>query len=266
MSVDAGLKPILDALHSALRGRQAALPPGVPDLRAGAARLAEGIPALTGEPLIGWADLIRNGKTVAYALARTEVTSAAILVMESLEREGDRLDWEAISDAVQAGAWSVILDLAPRLGLDPEMTVTLLDYAARPALRAGAVAIQPLLAQVRWIRGSCPGCGAPPALSVVSGKEHERQLQCGRCGTGWPFPRVQCPACGERSHQKLGNLHLSGEGEYRRVEVCDSCRGYVKSIAMLDLPDPDRLLELDLETAALDFLAVEEGYSRAPAR
>jgi hypothetical protein len=33
-------------------------------------------------------------------------------------------------------------------------------------------------------------------------------------------------------------------------------------VALLDDPDADRLLQLDLETAALDFLALEGGYTR----
>jgi FdhE protein len=102
-----------------------------------------------------------------------------------------------------------------------------------------------------------------PTLSVVRGKEHERWLHCGRCGTGWAFPRVRCPSCGESDHERLGYLHAAGEGEYRRVEVCDGCGCYVKSVALLDPPDADRLLELDLETAALDFVALESGYTRA---
>lgn len=56
-------------------------------------------------------------------------------------------------------------------------------------------------------------------------------------------------------------LHAEGEGEYRRVDVCDSCRGYVKTVSLLDVPDAGRVLELDFETAALDFLALEHGYS-----
>jgi FdhE protein len=102
-----------------------------------------------------------------------------------------------------------------------------------------------------------------PTLSVVRGKEHERRLHCGRCGTSWAFPRVRCPSCGESDHERLGYLHAAGEGEYRRAEVCDGCRSYVKSVALLDAPDADRLL--DLETAALDFIALEGGYTRVSA-
>jgi FdhE protein len=149
------------------------------------------------------------------------------------------------------------------LGLDPDALVTMLDWAARPVLRAAAAALAPVLAGARWSRGHCPACGALPTLSVVHGKEHERRLHCGRCGTGWAFPRVRCPSCGESDHERLGYLHAAGEGEYRRAEVCDGCRCYVKSVALLDAPDADRLLELDLETAALDFVALEGGYTRA---
>jgi FdhE protein len=136
------------------------------------------------------------------------------------------------------------------------------DHASRPALRAGAAALGPLLEEPSWTRGQCPACGAAPALSVIRGKENERRLHCGRCGTSWAYARVRCPACGERNHERLGLLHAAGEGAYRRAEVCDRCGSYVKSVALLDAPDAGRLLELDLETAALDFIAIEAGYSR----
>jgi hypothetical protein len=36
----------------------------------------------------------------------------------------------------------------------------------------------------------------------------------------------------------------------------------VKTLALLDAPPADRLLQLDLETVALDFLALDRGYIR----
>jgi FdhE protein len=158
--------------------------------------------------------------------------------------------------------WDEIGSLAAGLGLEPHALIALADYAARPALRAGALVVKPLTEGASWSRGTCPACGAAAALSVRAGKEGDRSLFCARCGTGWRYPRVRCPACGEGDHRRLGALHATGEGDYRRADVCDTCRSYVKSVAALDPPDPDGLLRLDLDTAALDFTAIELGYHR----
>ena len=253
---------VVHGLARALEVSPADLPPNVPDGRAAEARLAAGIPALTGEPLLDWVGLLHNAGILAEALADTEAGTAAAEVVERLTRLSAGLDGEAVTAAALAGAWDPIADLAAAAELDSDALVTVLDYAARPALRAGAAALAPVLAVPSWSRGHCPACGAPPALSVLHGKENERRLYCGRCGTSWAYARVRCPACGERDHERLGLLHAAGEGEYRRAEVCDRCGSYLKSMALLDAPDARRILELDLETAALDFMAVEAGYSR----
>ena len=254
---------LLRALAAAVRAVPIELPGGVPDAEAAGARLAGGVPALTGEPLLNWEGLRQGVDAVAAALASTDAAAAAALVRERLDAPGAGLDRGLLCRTAVEGARDVAEAAAVPLGVDPDVLATMLDWAARPALRAAAAALAPLLAGARWSRGHCPACGALPTLSVVRGKEHERWLHCGRCGTGWAFPRVRCPSCGESDHERLGYLHAAGEGEYRRAEVCDGCRCYVKSVALLDPPDADRLLELDLETAALDFVALEGGYTRA---
>jgi FdhE protein len=270
---DAALAPalaVVRALSAALRQLRTDLPPDVPSRLAAEARLASGIPALTGERLAGWDTLLGNAAAVARALPAGETAAAVAPILERLEAA--RL-WPDVSGvtaadlaaATLAGAWEPVAALAEAVAVDPDVLVTLLDYAARPALRAGAEALAPVIEKAGWTRGDCPACGAPATLSVMHGKEHERQLHCGRCATAWAFPRVRCPACGERDHERLGLLHAAGEGEYRRAEICDSCRNYVKCVALLDAPGADRVLELDLETAALDFLALDRGYSRAGA-
>jgi FdhE protein len=253
---------ILRRLNDVLRAVPVELPPGIPDRAAAEARLASGIPALTGEPLVDWAGLVRNVSLIAEALSATEAGPSAAVMAERLIQGSAGLDCEGVTAVALAGEWDEVDNLAHALQLDPDALLTVLDFAARPALRAGAAALAPLLAAPSWTRGHCPACGAPPALSVIGGKENERRLHCGRCGTSWAYARVRCPACGERDHERLGLLHAAGEGAYRRAEVCDRCGAYIKSVALLDAPDPGRLLELDLETAALDFMAIEAGYGR----
>ena len=48
----------------------------------------------------------------------------------------------------------------------------------------------------------------------------------------------------------------------RRVDCCDSCKCYVKAVAVLDALTPDGVIEEDLATAPLDVVAVERGYHR----
>jgi FdhE protein len=254
---------VLRALTDAALMTHVRLSAGVPDVEAAEARLAGGVPALIGEPLLDWEGMRRGVAAVADALAGTDAAAAAALVRGRLDSPAAGLDRDLLCRTAVEGAWDVAEAAAGSLGVDPDALVTMLDWAARPVLRAAAASLAPLLAGARWSRGHCPACGALPALSVVRGKEHERRLHCGRCGTDWAFPRVRCPSCGESDHERLGYLHAAGESEYRRAEVCDGCRCYVKSVALLDAPDADRLLELDLETAALDFVALEGGYTRA---
>jgi len=253
---------ILQVLIHSMRAHPVTLPAGTPDPTAAEVRLAGGIPALTGEPLLPWPRLARAAGATARALIGSPAGDAALAVARWLERDGGRHDHEALVVAALAGAWEPLRRLARRGGVDPDVACTILDCAARPALRAGAAAVASIPALAGWSRPVCPSCGAPPTIGVVLGKERERRLCCGRCGTGWAYPRVRCTSCGEADHRRLGTLHPAGEGDYRRVETCESCRGYLKTVAALDLPNVDRVLELDLETAGLDFVALERGYRR----
>jgi FdhE protein len=237
------------------------LPDGVPSLEAAAERARNGIPALAEEPLIDGRGLREQVAVVAEALGGIEGFEAAGVAGRHLL--AGRLDWDDLALVALAGAWDALEGLAREGDNEPEAIPVLLDYAVRPALRQAASRVQPLLAETTWSRGTCPACGAPPLLSVTSGKESSRYLLCGRCGSSWSWPRTRCATCGEDDHHRLGYLHAPGEGDYRRAEVCDTCHGYLKTIAVLELPDADRLLRLDLETAALDFMALDAGYSRA---
>jgi hypothetical protein len=47
-----------------------------------------------------------------------------------------------------------------------------------------------------------------------------------------------------------------------RVETCEACRGYLKSITRLRATPPEALVLVDLDTVELDILALEHGYTR----
>ena len=246
---------------------EAVLPHGVPHLGAAEARLAAGVAALEGETLLRGAGLLLNVELLVTALgpsAAPEVRAVSGRIRGLVpEATADEL-----VDAAQSGSWDAIGALAARIGLDPHAVITLVDYAVRPALQAGARAVREVVTRSRWHRGTCPACGAAPLLAELRGggasgtAEHERLLRCGRCLSSWSFPRLRCVSCGETNYRQLAYLHGSGEESFRRAEVCSTCHGYLKSIAVLSSLDLFQLLSADLTTAALDAAALERGFHR----
>ncbi len=103
-------------------------------------------------------------------------------------------------------------------------------------------------------RRTCPRCGWPPQVSVVRDERDargRRLLVCALCGTGWPYPRVRCPSCGESKPDQLV-YHSSEQLPHLRIEECKTCGAYVKAIdlrrdgAAVPLVDDIASVELDL--------------------
>lgn len=116
-----------------------------------------------------------------------------------------------------------------------------------------------------WSQGHCPVCGGWPTLAESRGLDRSRHLRCARCGGDWVLPALRCPFCQNADHQHLGSLVPEGGGEARRVETCDRCRGYVKSVATLRAWAGDEVALADLATVDLDLAAVERGFARPDA-
>ena len=269
-SLDQLATSIIAALSRAVAEGVRALPPrGAIDREIVDARLDAGIPALHGEPLLGGpgeagAALLEGVRRVADALASLgePVAGAAAAVADALGDRRAGVDLAALAADALAGDWESARAVAARLDVDEDALVTVLDYATRAPLRAAAASVRPALERRATARGHCPACGAPPLLAELRGKDRVRVLRCARCDTSWEFPRVACPACGERDHRKLTALHADGEDGFRRADCCESCHSYVKAIATLDPLSPEALLEKDLETVGLDWVAVDRGYHR----
>lgn len=148
-------------------------------------------------------------------------------------------------------------------GSEPSTLRVVAQVAAVPLLRACARTIGKEVSPAWW-EGYCPLCGAWPALAEFRGLERKRWLRCGRCGTGWEVPWLRCPFCAETNHENLGYLAPEdGGGETtRKVEVCDTCKGYVKAEPTVrELPWWGVLLD-DVATVPLDVAALDRGYHR----
>ena len=108
----------------------------------------------------------------------------------------------------------------------------------------------------------CPICGSLPQLAVIrpEGDGGKRMLLCALCHSEWEFRRVLCPACGELDHEKLPRFTAEGIPALR-VEACDTCLTYLKSVDMtidgLAVPLVD-----EVAAAPLDLWAAEHGYRK----
>jgi FdhE protein len=135
------------------------------------------------------------------------------------------------------------------------------QLAAVPLLQACARVLERRLPEAWW-EGYCPVCAGWPILAELRGLDRKRWLRCGRCAAAWEILTLCCPFCGETDHERLGYLAPEGEGQTRTVEVCRSCKGYVKTLATVRPVAPWAVLLEDLASIPLDLAALERGYQR----
>jgi formate dehydrogenase accessory protein FdhE len=132
--------------------------------------------------------------------------------------------------------------------------VLLQPYAEHLALR-GKIDVEETTA-------ICPFCSARPVAGVLRGEGDgaKRWMLCSLCATEWPYLRVVCPSCGERDKDKLP-VYTAADFDHVRVEACDQCRTYVKSV---DLTRNGRAVPVvdELATVALNIWAEEHGYAK----
>ncbi|HEX9507607.1 MAG TPA: formate dehydrogenase accessory protein FdhE [Myxococcales bacterium] len=112
--------------------------------------------------------------------------------------------------------------------------------------------------------GYCPFCGGAPWIaarrSASNADGAQRMLGCSLCSSEWSMARIRCPSCSEEDPRKLPYFQTDTY-PVARIEVCEACARYVKSIDLsLDarpIPEVDDLLSI-----ALDVWAGEQGFTR----
>jgi FdhE protein len=109
---------------------------------------------------------------------------------------------------------------------------------------------------------TCPLCGSRPIVGVLrrEGDGAKKSLICMLCAHEWNFRRIYCPACGEEREPQMA-YYSAPEIAHVRVDVCDTCHTYLKSIDLtktgLAVPVVD-----ELATIPLDLWAREHGYEK----
>lgn len=132
----------------------------------------------------------------------------------------------------------------------------LLYHSLRPSLLRASGELAHFLDGGTWERGDCPICGSRPALGWLSA-EGERVLHCGFCWHRWPLRRLTCPSCDRSEH--LSYRYTDEEPEYR-IDLCDGCRRYLKTVDSRNLPRPAYPPLEQVASLHLDIHAAESGY------
>lgn len=227
-----------------------------------AAKLRQGVPALTAEPipvpavtlrpvLVSLCDALASGgageaaEHIRGAIVSGDIEAASLLTA-SLTRD---------QHAIRTGA--------VHRGLAPDLVWLIAELAVSPfahALQRTLFAHEGLAdALAQWNQGYCPACGSWPALAEVVG-EH-RTLRCSFCATAWELNTYSCVYC-EESGEAFVTAAPNEERTDRRVELCRTCGAYLKTVDAPELSPFPLLAIADLETMDLDLAAMENSYRR----
>lgn len=160
-------------------------------------------------------------------------------------------------DTAFFGRWAERMQDAPR-------TLPFLAMAAMgPSMEAAAGMLADKLPDVKVQPvGTCPICGSMPLISSLEQKEGFRHATCSFCRHHYRIRRIACPVCGEDDQKKLTFFTVDEEPGFR-VDVCESCKTYIKTIDFRDLDRVALPVLDDLDSLALDYVAANQGYRRA---
>lgn len=230
------------------------------------AKLADGKPALAGEPLPlpistlapampGYCDALeRNGAGASAADIKT-------CLVETL------IDPGALLNAAVRRQEASVRQLAARRGLAPELVWLVAELATSPFIHVlqrrfvNRADTEPTLktALDSWPHGYCPYCGSWP--SVVEVTETGRHLRCSYCAFAWMLPANACIYCGN-ADETFERLAPDAALPTRTVDLCGRCRLYIKAVAVPQLSAFPLLLIVDMDTMELDLAAMDRKFKR----
>jgi len=160
----------------------------------------------------------------------------------------------------EGGKEQRIEQVVNEFGLDKKVFSFLIESSIKPSIAAGMEKLRNELDPETWLKEYCPVCGSLPSLSLLKEEVGKRYLLCSFCGYQWRVERLACPFCGNKEQESIQYFLAEGEESYR-IELCDKCHQYIKTIDYRTLEESDPLLE-DLATLHLDILASQKGYKR----
>lgn len=235
---------------------------GIPDLRIESAvahgRWRTGQPLFTGQTLPIPAPLFREALVDLRPLlpdGPAQVALDRLLGLSLMATE----NVETLLDDLRTDSDSCIQRLADVTSAEPDTLAFLLRTVLLPFFEKQARLYREWLEAAAWRRGICPMCGAEPMMARLAHDDGRRILACSLCHTEWTFDRLRCPFCESGGQPQLRHFTVDDD-EAHRVDCCDRCHRYLKTVDERVSGHPANLLVEEVVTAHLDVLAREQGY------
>jgi FdhE protein len=195
-----------------------------------------------------------QGATAPLAAAAKAIDSAI---------DDNRLDAKQMLQARRDTNPDRFAALAAELEIPLEVLTFFADQSLTPSLVAGRRRVAAHWQQgAAHDKGYCPVCGSAPALGALE-EDGRRFLICSVCRQRWQVQRVRCAACGQTDAQKLYYIYSEEEPAYR-IDACDVCRHYVKTVDRRRLARPFYPPLEQVLTVHLDLVAAENKLAPAP--
>jgi len=159
-----------------------------------------------------------------------------------------------------------LISFSSQLEIETDLVLFIGLNLSQAVLELYADTIKDKVDQENWLKGNCPVCGSYPGIEKLRRDDGKRILRCSFCGTEWYFKRIMCPFCDNEDHNSLRYFFIEEDSPTEkaafRVDVCDKCKSYIKTVDERKLPEsekPDLYLE-NFNTIYLDVLAQKDGY------
>lgn len=227
-----------------------------------AARLRQGVPALRDDTVVLPAsELAPALPDLCDLLAGGGAGDAARHIADAFRQR--RIDPGSLLAVSFARDERAIRTFANQTAFAPDLLWLVAELVAGPfayVLQQRAFAAESARdARAAWQRGYCPACGSWPALAELT--SGERRLRCSFCAASWRPAACRCVYCAEEGTAFM-LVVLDLDRPALRLELCDACGGYLKSIEASGPMVYPLLTVEDMATTALDVAAMERGYTR----
>jgi FdhE protein len=190
-------------------------------------------------------------------VANKEIAAAARAIRKAMASEA--LDPGAVFSHLLKADDTFFNKVESELNIEKKVLSLLAYNSLKPSLTHCALQLSSYLDEDNvWEKGYCPICGSTPVFSMFE-NEGQRFLICSFCWHRWSAQRIYCPFCDNRDSKTLHYLYSDQEKDYR-IDVCDSCKTYIK---VVDARKADRIIYPPLEFVAtlhLDIKSQEMGF------
>ena len=221
-----------------------------------------------GFPLVNRADLkidIPSATTLFKGLCQSlkhndKISKDIDRITQALD--AGKLDLAELFDKAVREDRDYMLHVSDKLGLRGGLLPFLAQNSLQPIFEAYADKLKSYVDQEKWWRSYCPICGSKPVMAELIGGERKKFLVCSCCGYEWRFKRTKCPFCDNEQAKAFKFFYTENEGKGYRVETCQKCKKYIKTVDTEELEEKVVPAVEDMGTLHLDVLARKEGYSR----